>query len=107
MRLVALAAAATATVVAVRRRRCRAAQDAKLAVLAGGGSNTATGGSSGGATPSELLKAMADAPADAGPLGRLATLDWQIDPADLEVVLGEDGAEVELGSGANGRVYKG
>ena len=107
-----LAAAALATgaiAYAVRSRRRRRERDVKLAALASAGTGSGTGGGgSGGGKPSDLLKAIAAAaPVKGDPMARLATVDWELDPADLEVATTDDGAEVELGDGASGRVIKG
>ena len=91
-----------------RRRRRARVRAAKVAMLAANGLGTGSAGSAGSGKPSELLRAMAQAtPTVTDPLARLAAVDWELDPADLEVSTGDDGAEVELGTGANGRVVRG
>jgi len=76
----------------LRARRRKRQRNDKLAVLAanGMGSGTPSNGKA-----SDLLKAIAvAAPVAGNPLARLAAVDWELDPVDLEVVTGEDGAEV-------------
>ena len=91
--LAALALAAGVVMFCLRTRRRRRQRNAKLAVLAANGLRSGTPSSTGKA--SELLKAIAAAgPVAADPLARLAAVDWELDPVDLEVSTGEDGAEV-------------
>ena len=92
--LAALALAAGGVMFCLRARRRQLQRNRNLAVLAanGMGSGTPSGGSG---KASDLLKAIAvAAPVAGNPLARLAAVDWELDPVDLEVVTGEDGAEV-------------
>ena len=92
--LAALALAAGVVMFCLRARRRRRQRSDKLAVLAANGLGSGVSGSGSGKA-SDLLKAIAQAQPMAGdPLSRLAAVDWELDPVDLEVSTGEDGAEV-------------
>ena len=92
--LAALALATGGVLFCLRARRRQRQRDAKLAVLAANGLGSGTP-SNGNDKASDLLKAIAIArPVAGNPLARLAAVDWELDPVDLEVSTGEDGAEV-------------
>ena len=92
--LAALALAAGGVMFCLRARRRKRQRNDKLAVLAANGMGSGTP-SNGNDKASDLLKAMAIArPVSSNPLARLAAVDWELDPVDLEVATGEDGAEV-------------
>lgn len=107
--LMAVALSTSGGIFYVRRRRRARDRAEKIVKLAANGLGKKRPPSEGsGGKPSELLRAIRDAvPTASDPLARLATVQWEIDPADLEVATNDDGEEVVLGEGTSGRVVRG